>query len=467
MGTLAETGLKIEMWPIARLKPYEGNPRKIGDKAISKVADSIQRFGFRQPIVVDPFDVIVIGHNRRLAAMKLGLEFVPVHVADLPPDQVKALRLADNRSGEESAWDMKLLGAELSGLQSSGFDLAGTGFDGPEIDRLLTGSTSTGSHSDDDTIPPAPATPVTRAGDVWLLGKHRLVCGDSRKPGDAATAARGQRARLVFTSPPYLQQRAYKGNASGSWLDMMAGVFGDHMPVSDDVQLLVNLGLVHKEGEFVPYWEAWLEAMARAKWRRFGWYVWDQGPGLPGDWNGRLAPAHEFVFHLNRKSVKVRKTKECKYAGQINHGKGLRKPDGKVDAFTHAGTPTQKTKIPDSVFRVMRHKARGIEVSHPAVFPVELALEVITAFTDRGEHVYEPFCGSGTLIVACERAGRVAIAIESEPVYCDVAVLRWQQIKKRAATLEASGMTFDQCCADRLGTAGASLEVENATRTEA
>lgn len=440
--------LKVEMRAIETIVPYDKNPRRISEAAVIKVAESIKAFGWQQPIVVDAKGVIIIGHARRLAAIRLGHKLVPVVVADLTPDQARALRLADNRTGEEAAWDMKLLTTELTDLVGSGVELLSTGFDGSEVDRLLTAEPSERDRGDH--IPPAPSTPVTRSGDVWQLGKHRLMCGDSSKPADVATLARNAKARLLFTSPPYLSQREYKGSSKMPWLDMMTGIFGSHMPLSDDVQILVNLGLVHREGEWLPYWEPWIEAMQAKKWRRFGFYVWDQGPGMVGDWNGRLAPSHEFIFHLNRETRRPRKTKACKNAGEVNFST-QRQPNGTTKPHTGNGQQIQRTKIPDSVIRVTRHQGRDIEVSHPAVFPVALVTEVLTAFSDRGDVVYEPFAGSGTLIIGAERTGRVAIAMECAPEYVDIAVMRYQLLNKRGAILESSGQTFDKVQASRLG----------------
>jgi DNA modification methylase len=191
--------------------------------------------------------------------------------------------------------------------------------------------------------------------------------------------------------------------------------------------------LVHREGEWVPYWDGWIEHMRESSWRRFGWYVWDQGPGLPGDWNGRLAPSHEFIFHFNRIAGKARKTKESKWAGTTNHVKGLRAKDGTVGAYTDAGKQVQAKKIPDSVVRVMRHKARGIECEHPAVFPVALVSEIVTAFSDSGDLLYEPFCGSGTQMIAAEKEGRVCYGMELAPAYCDVIVTRWENATGKKA----------------------------------
>jgi DNA modification methylase len=153
--------------------------------------------------------------------------------------------------------------------------------------------------------------------------------------------------------------------------------------------------------------------------------VWDQGPGLPGDWGGRLSPAFEFIFHFNKSSIKVNKIKDTIWGGHKNHGSGLRSKNGDVKGYSHAGKEVQLKKIPDSVIRVMRHKARGIEISHPAVFPVDFAGEMILSFTDTNDLIYDPFSGSGTTIIACEQLGRRCRAVEISPAYVAVALQRW------------------------------------------
>jgi ParB-like chromosome segregation protein Spo0J len=175
--------LKIESWPVERLIPYERNARKIPAAAVEKVAASITEFGWRQPIVVDEADVVIAGHTRLLAAKKLGLSSVPVHVAlGLSQAQIKAYRLMDNRSADEAQWDKGLLGPEFADLKGLDFDLALTGFDGSEIAGFLALADSA-TEGDADAVPAPPEYPVSEPGDVWVLGRHRLVCGDSTSVG--------------------------------------------------------------------------------------------------------------------------------------------------------------------------------------------------------------------------------------------------------------------------------------------
>ena len=441
---------------VAELVPYARNSRTHSQQQVDKIAASIREFGFLNPVIIDGENGIVAGHGRVLAAQKLGMATLPIiEAAHLTEAQKRAYVIADNRLALDAGWDNDLLKIELADLDEAGFDLSLTGFEIDEIESMLAPEPEPGL-TDPDATPEPPADPVTCLGDVWILGKHRLVCGDSTDRSAIDALMQNERADLMFTSPPYAQQRDY-GKAKESvadWDALMQGVFSV-MPVKDGAQVLVNLGLVHRDGEWHPYWDAWIEWMREAGWRRFGWYVWDQGPGLPGDWNGRLAPSHEFIFHFNRQSRKANKTKDSKWAGHKNHGSGLRSKDGSVKGYTHAGRDVQAKKIADSVFRVVRHKARGIEVAHPAVFPVSLVEEVFAAYSKAGDVVYEPFCGSGTQIIAAEKVGVHCFGSEIDPAYVDVAIKRWQDFTGKAAVLEDEGRTFDEVKGDRDGGAKA------------
>jgi DNA modification methylase len=429
---------RIEQWPLARLKPYARNAKTHDADQVAKIAASMAEFGWTVPCLVASDGELIAGHGRVLAAAHLGLSEAPVIVlGHLTEAQRRAYRIADNKLTELGGWDEALLLQELQALLADDLDLGLIGIPDDELYALLANADDRAAISDDvaDAIPAPPTEPITKSGDIWALGKHRLCCGDATDPAAVARLMQSDQAALMFTSPPYAQQRDYGAAKEkvGDWDALMQGVFAA-APVTADAQLLVNLGLVHRDSEWQPYWEGWVEWMRASGWRRFGWYVWDQGPGLPGDWNGRLAPSHEFIFHFNRAPRKPHKTVESKHAGEILGGGGLRGADGAVHRKTGFGNAIQSHRIPDSVFRIMRHKGGlGAAGSHPAVFPVALVEAVLTAFTDPGDLIYEPFCGSGTQLVAAERAGRRCFAMELDPAYCDVAVRRWELATGRTA----------------------------------
>ncbi|GER08799.1 hypothetical protein GCM10007972_24630 [Iodidimonas muriae] len=456
----------IEQWPIEKLVPFAANARLHSERQVTLLAGSLAEYGWLVPCLIDGGGVLIAGHGRVLAAKQLGLETVPViRVEHLTEAQVRAYRIADNKLTEIGGWDEDLLAAELRALDDENLSLDGLGFEEAELDRLMTlldeGSDTSvvdaidpaageDSETADDVPEPARET-VTRPGDLWVMGGHRLLCGDSTDGSAIARVMGDDRAALLFTSPPYGNQRNYTTGGIGDWDALMRGAFGALDAVmAEDGQVLVNLGLVHRDNEWQPYWEGWIEWMRGRGWRRFGFYVWDQGPGLPGDWNGRLAPSFELLFHFNRVARKPNKIVACKWAGHINdaHG-GMRAKDGTVGEWTHAGQGVQDMRIPDNVLRITRHKARGIETEHPAVFPVALPEFVMNAWTDKGDLVFEPFAGSGTTIVAGERAGRHVRALELAPEYVDVAARRWNALyPDRPATLEDGG-GFEEIAARR------------------
>ena len=471
--------LTVETRRVEALIPYARNPRTHSDAQVAQIAASIVEFGWTNPILVDGDNGVIAGHGRLLAARKLGLSEVPViELAHLSVAQKRALVIADNRIAIDAGWDDAMLMLELADLAESGFDLDLTGFSTAEIERLLDAVESTqaqaGASVQDAEVADgaeagdveeahqpiqSPAAPVSRKGDVWRIGPHRLVCGDAADPAVLAALMQGAQAHLCITSPPYALQRDYTSGI-GDWDALMRGVFAAaDDALRDDAQLLVNLGLVHDDNEVQPYWDGWIAWMRASGWRRFGWYVWDQGPGLPGDWRGRLAPSFEFVFHFNRSNRKSNKIVPCKFAGQDTHlradgsSTALRDRSGATLGWSHAHQPTQDMRIPDSVIRIMRHKGKlGRGIDHPAVFPVALPAFVIEAYTDAGEVVYEPFGGSGSTLIACERTGRVCRAVEIAAEYVDVAIERArQQLPGVPITLEATGQPFDAVAAERRG----------------
>lgn len=305
------------------------------------------------------------------------------------------------------------------------------------------------------------AHPVTIPGDIWQLGAHRIICGDATNAEAVEALMAGEQAALCITSPPYANKRDYATCGIKDWDGLMRGVFAQ-LPMVFDGQVLVNLGLVHRNNEFVPYWDDWLLWMRTQGWRRFGWYVWDQGPGLPGDWVGRFAPSFEFAFHFNRKKRKPNKIVPCVSAGKtrknvVTGGCGMRRKDGRVRKWVHIGRPVQDTRIPDSVIRIPRQNRKvGHDIDHPAVFPVALPEFAINAYTDVGDIVYEPFAGSGSTMLAAQRTGRICRCVEIVPQYVDVAIIRFRRSYPDVpVTLLASGRHYDDVAAERNSAEGA------------
>jgi DNA modification methylase len=479
--TLPWMAAKIVLRPVGELRAHAGNARLHSAEQIEQIKASMLAFGFTNPLLVDEDGVLIAGHGRLDAAQALGIAKVPVIVLKhLSPAQKEALRLADNRIAENATWDQALLRDALAGLQQAGeVDLLAIGFSQEEIGAILAAadeavtdgdardepeSTDAEGHGaavaaggdgqDEDPADAAPETPraaVTRPGDLWLLGDHRLLCGDNTDRAAVAHVMAGERAALLFTSPPYGSQRSYTTGGIADWDALMRGAF-QHAgnALATDGQILVNLGLTHRDNEWHPYWQGWIEWMRTIGWRRFGWYVWDQGPGLPGDWNGRLAPSFEFLFHFNRQARQANKIVPCKWAGDPLLMSGLRRADGTMSGNSHEGRPIQDFRIPDNVVRITRHKERGIEVEHPAVFPVKLPAFAMETFSQPGDVVFEPFCGSGTTLLAGQRTGRRVRAIELAPAYVDLAIARWRQNHPDLpVTLDGDGRDYDTVALER------------------
>lgn len=440
--------IKLEPRKIADLVPYARNSRTHSDEQIDQIAASISEFGWTNPILVDEQGGVIAGHGRLSAAKRLGMAEVPtITLEGLTEAQRRALVIADNKLAENAGWDMEALAGEIEALGAGGFDLSLLGFDESALADLLADKTE--GLTDPDDVPEAPAEPVSVLGDVWLLGKHRIVCGDSTSTDAIDVLMAGERADLLFTSPPYAQQRDYGAAKEqvGDWDALMRGVFSI-VPVKAGGQVLVNLGLVHRKNEWTPYWNGWLDFMVEAGWRRFGWYVWDQGSGLPGDWNGRLAPSHEFIWHFNGQSRQPNKWLDKKAVSiRVNDSKGLRGKDGVVPKRSSPNASMQPKKIPDSVIRVNRNSSH--KTGHPATFPVELARFIHLSFSKDGDVIFEPFCGAGSSIIAAEMESRHCFGMEIDPAYVDVAVLRWQEFTGQDATHAETGRTFAQESAER------------------
>ena len=417
--------MKIIQLPIDKLSKDPANARKHSQKNIDSIIASLRRFGQQKPIVVDKSNVVRAGNGTLEAARQLGWETIAAVQSELVGADMSAYAIADNRTSELAEWDDEVLKATLEGFDDALREAAG--FDLDEVEKLLQEQREV----TEDEVPEPPAEPITKPGDLWILGDHRLLCGDSTKAEDVKRLMAGAKADLCFTSPPYGQQRDYteEGKAKvADWDGLMRGVFGN-LPMAEAGQVLVNLGMIHREGEWIPYWDGWIAWMREQGWRRFGWYVWDKLSGMPGDWNGRLAPAHEFIWHFNKQSVYPEKYVECKDAGRVVVGR-TRGVNGalRVHTSTKRGDAVQSHKIHDNVFRCGTSK--GQQTDHPATFPV--ALPEIAMQSWLGV-VYEPFCGSGTTLIAAEQLGRKCYGMEISPAYCDVIVKRWETLTGKQA----------------------------------
>ncbi|AQT67929.1 Modification methylase DpnIIB [Anaerohalosphaera lusitana] len=376
------------------IRPYENNPR-LNDEAVDAVAQSLKEFGFRQPIVVDEDGVIICGHTRFKAAQKLGLEKVPVHVAkDLSPEQVKAYRIADNRTGELSEWDWGQLKIELGDLQEAEFDLGMLAFDEEELNKLLDGDSEAVVEglTDPDAVPEPPEEPITKRGDIWLLGDHRLMCGDSTSRVDVERLMDGCLADMVFSDPPYgvnyvggTAEQMTIDNDNLSEADYISFMDAFFTRFRESIQETASLYICHASS-----WQLETElAMRQAGFEVRNQIIWAKNCGAFGF--GRYKFQHEPIFYAHIK--------------------------GESDKWY--GDKTQTT--------LWQEKKPAANRLHPTMKPVEIVQRALVNSSKRSDLVLDLFMGSGTTLIAAETLGRRCVGMELDPAYCDVIVKRYEE----------------------------------------
>ena len=428
--------LQVCWWPIVKVIPYARNSRKIPSRAVDKVAASIQEFGWRSPIVVDKDGVVICGHTRLLAAKKLGFQQAPVHVADnLTPAQVKAYRLMDNRSHQETDWDLELLGPELEELRDLDFDLSLTGFDSREIDDFLA---DPDAEDRANAIPAVPDCPASRLDDLWLCGNHRLLCGDATAPDTVVRLCGAAAPLLMVTDPPYGIE------LDSEWRDR-AGL-NKHGPAEASYMKQRTEG--HKNTSISSDTRAdWSEAFALAPSLQAA-YVWHASKFTREVLDGLLRIGflyHQQIIWNKGRTVLTRthywfQHEPCWYVRKKNapwHGRA-----GDNSTVWDAASP-----------KFIFGGSNEEKFDHPTQKPIELMRRPILNHTRRGDAVYDPFLGSGTTLLAAELTGRTCYGLELDPKYCDVIVQRWQNFTGQKATLDGNGRTFEQVKADRVGVA--------------
>jgi DNA modification methylase len=432
--------MHVEMRPIESIRPYANNPR-LNDAAVDAVAASLRAYGFRQPIVVNEEGVIIVGHTRYKAALKLGMETVPVHVAvGLSPAQAKAYRIADNQTAALSQWDDDKLPLELAALQEMGFDLDLTGFSGDELLRLLGSETNDGQ-GDPDAVPEPPDEATTQPGDLWILGKHRLLCGDSSKPEDVDRLLDGVAIHLANCDPPYnVQVEPRSNNAIAAGLSSFQGTThhqsldlarhpekaeptGTKLRAKD--RPLAN-DFVSDE-EFERLLQAWFGNIARVLLPGRAFYLWG-GYSNIGNYPPVLEACELYfsqaIIWVKEHPVLTRKDmmgnhEWCFYgwkAGAAHHFYG---PNNATDVWSI------KKVNPQSMI-------------HLTEKPVELAARAMEYSSKPGENVLDLFGGSGSTLIAAEQTGRKAFLMELDALYCDVIAQRYEQFSgKKAERVQA------------------------------
>ena len=403
---------KIQQWPVAKLIPYARNARTHSDEQVAQIAASIAEFGFTNPILVGSDGVIVAGHGRLAAAQKLAMEMVPVVVLEhLSPTQRRALVIADNRIAENAGWDETMLRVEMEALQLDDFDMSLTGFDADALAELMAGGGGDDSgNTDDDAVPEVQETPISRTGDVWLLGPHRLLCGDSTLAESYAQLLQGEEVDMVFTDPPYNVNYAntakdkMRGKNRAILNDNLGDGFYDFLLAALTPTVANCRGAIYvamSSSELDVLQSAFREA--GGKWSTF--VIWAKN-----------------TFTMGRSDYQ-RQYEPILYGW----------PEGGKHHW--CGDRDQS-----DVWQIKKPHKNDL---HPTMKPVELVERAIRNSSRPGNSVMDPFGGSGTTLIAAEKTGRVGRMIELDPKYVDVIVRRWQDWTGKQATRESDGVAFD------------------------
>ena len=387
----------LDQRPIAELIPYARNSRTHSDAQVAQIAASIREFGFTNPVLIDGDGGIIAGHGRVLAARKLKMAAVPVLVLDhLTDAQRRAYVIADNKLALNAGWDDEALRVEIEALTADGFDLSLTGFDQAELDALLAPEPTQGL-TDPDETPEPPADPVTVLGDVWLLGSHRIVCGDCTNPNVLKSATNGKEAHICATDPPYGVN--FKYNSHNDTEGALKAIVDDFFPL---VRSMCRTILITPGNQ-----NQWL--YPRPDWT----LCWFSSAGVgSGPWGF------------------------CCWQPVLAYGK---------DPYLKMG----RGRRPDAF---ASNEGKPKNIAHACPKPVEVWRWIMDrADPSECATFLDPFGGSGTTMIVAQMTGRVAFLVELDPAYVDVAVTRWQDFTGQTATLEGDGRTFEQIKAERHG----------------
>ena len=415
--------LKIAYRPVSELIPYARNSRTHSDLQVAQIAASIREFGFTNPILIDEQGSIIAGHGRVMAARKLGMAEVPtITLAGLSDTQKRAYVIADNKLALNAGWDEETLVNEMNALAEAKFDLGLTGFDPDEISNLLDKTLGTDGLTDEDAVPEAPENPVTVLGDIWLLGNHRIMCGDSTSIDAVEKLMDGQKASLVVTDPPW--NVAYGKNLANN-----AQGYKPREILND------NFKTTKEWDDFLHGVMSCINAVTL--------------PGCPiycvmgaSEWPAVDAALRNNGFHWSStiiwakyQLVMSRKDYHTQYE-PMWYG-------WKSDA---ARIWVVKDRKQSDLWQCARPKSSPL---HPTTKPVELAERAILNSSNDGVITFEPFGGSGWMLIASEKTGRINRSMELDPKYCDVIVKRWQEFTGNQATHADTGKTFDEVSSER------------------
>jgi DNA modification methylase len=432
-------GHKVEFVPVSRLKPYPGNARTHSRKQIKQIVESVRRFGFTSPPLVDDKDIIIAGHGRVAAAKQLELATIPIlRLSHLSAAEKRAYVLADNKLAQQAGWDRELLAIELQGLIDLDFEVELTGFQMGEIDIILDDAREANGESpgrEDECDEPLTGRTVSRPGDLWTLGNHRLLCGNALDPAAFDVLLEGKKAEFAFTDPPYNVpidgHVGGKGNIHHREFAMASGEMSQEeftRFLTDVFQELVAHTVEGSIHQICVDWRHLREMLAAgdvAYTELKNLCVWAKNNAGMGS---LYRSQHELIF--------VWKSGGAPHINNVELGRHGR---NRSNVWSYAGVNTMRPGRLEEL------------AMHPTVKPVALVADAIKDCSRRGGLVLDPFGGSGTTLIAAERTGRKARTLEIDAAYVDVAVRRWQTYTGKTATLAATGQTFEQVEEERSG----------------
>lgn len=417
------------------LKPYKNNARHHSTKQIEQIAASIQEFGFTNPILIDDAHLIIAGHGRHSAALKLGIVQVPcIILKGLSDQQKKAYLLADNKIALNAKWDDDKLFNEILHLQQNDFDLSILGFSDKEILEILQDNAVSVGLIDEDDCPEVSENPISKIGDLWILGNHRLLCGDSTDPNNIEKLLGGEKAQMCFTDPPYLMNftGSMKGDGSKSFNSKHGGIKNDKMSISDGDQFLDKINLMIKNyvvGAFyISFYrlgiDRYFKSLERVglKWRNL--IIWDKTAMTLS--NSDYKSFYEPIFYgstIAEKNADYDKGYEPIFYGWVKDHNFFGGKNG-VD-----------------IWRVARTARNDL---HPTMKPVELVERAIIDATQRNDRILDLFGGSGTTLIAAEKNQRHAFLMELDLKYADVIIKRYQEFTGQSAIHAHSGIAFNE-----------------------
>lgn len=430
---------QIEMRAVSALRPYPGNARTHSKKQIKQIVESIRRFKFTNPVLISDDDEIVAGHGRVLAARELGMTEVPtLRLSHLSADERRAYVLADNKLAMNAGWDQEILALELQGLIDLGFDVELTGFSLAEVDFVLDAASDSNPDAEagpEDQYPDVPDVATSRRGDLWLLGRHKLVCGDAREGGDYHRLLGDEIVDLIFTDPPYNVPIAGHVSGMGKIQHREFAMASGEMSISAFTSFLrdtLGAGASRCRSGAIAFvcmdWRHMGELLAA------GSEVFTELKNLCF-WNKTNAGMGTF-YRSKHEMVFVYKVGDDAHTNSFGLGETGRY---RTNVWDYAGVNTMGAK-----------RMEELEM-HPTVKPVALVADAIRDCSRRGEIVLDMFGGSGTTLIAAEKVGRSARLIEYDPLYCDTIVTRFERYTGKRAILAESGSSFEETSVLRSG----------------